>query len=386
MKRNFVYLAVVTVVALALLLLISPTDAPSEKTSVNELLLPGIASQINQVDRVEIVTAGDTTVATMLRKDDAWQLEQMDGYRADWPKLQALLAALAQARVIEAKTDKPEYYARLGVEDVNAANAGSVLVKIGIGDQSTGILIGHAAEGRKGQYVRLQGSAGSALVDRQFEVPVQTLDWADSRIIDINSSEVAEVEIIHPTKERVLVTRISADQTDFDLVGLPQGREIKSSWAVNSLGSVFTLLNMQSVRPASSVDWTNAVKLRLLTFSGVEILADLVENGDEYLLRLHASHPAASVVRQAESGPIAGLETEKQEQAEVPAGDEEKQLVEDTDNKTAEDVEKQAAADVKKQVEDINKKVAGWAYGIDKQKYQNMVKKPEDLLKPLKSS
>ncbi len=92
--------------------------------------------------------------------------------------------------------------------------------------------------------------------------------------------------------------RISADQTDFDLAGLPPGREIKSSWAVNSLGSVFSLLNMETVQAdGRQLIWTGAVKLRLLMFSGVEILADLVEQEDEYLLRLHASHPAASVVR-----------------------------------------------------------------------------------------
>jgi hypothetical protein len=339
MKRNFMYLAVVTVIALALVFIVTPTEYSAEKPVEDALLLPAIASQINQVERVEIVTAGDTTVATLVRNDDAWQVEQMGGYRADWSKLQTLLAALAQARVIEAKTDKPEYYDRLGVEDVSAQNAGSVLVRLGTAEQNTGILIGRAADGRQGQYVRLQGSAGSVLVDREIAVPKQTLDWADARIIDINSAEVAEVEIIHPTSERVEVMRISADQTDFDLAGLPQDREIRSSWAVNSLGSVFTLLNMQSVRPASSVDWTNAVKLRLLTFSGVEILADLVAEGDEYLLRLHASHPAASV-----------------------------------------------AEDTEKQVEDINRKVEGWAYGIPQQKFENMVKKPEDLLKPPASS
>jgi len=380
MKRNFMYLAVVTVVALALVFIVTPTDRSSEKSTVNDLLLPGIADRINQVDRVRIVTAGDTTVATMVRKDDAWQLEQMGGYRVDWSKLQALLAALAQARVIEPKTDKPAYYDRLGVEDVSVENAGGVLVSIGIGEQNTGVLIGHAAEGRKGQYVRLQGSAGSALVDRQFEVPKTTLDWADSRIIDINSSEVAEVEIIQPTSERVLVTRISADQTDFDLAGLPQDRAIRSSWAVNSLGSVFTLLNMQSVRPASTVDWTKAVKLRMLTFSGVEILADLVADGDDYLLRLHASHPEASVVVPADKQPVAAQETDTQ----ASAGQEQMSSG-DTEKPASGDVEKQAAEDVRKQVEDINSKVEGWAYAITQQKYESMVKKPEDLLKPLKS-
>jgi hypothetical protein len=231
------------------------------------------------------------------------------------------------------------------------------LVRVAIGDQSTGILVGHEAQGRQGQYVRLQDTAGSVLVDREFDVPATSLAWADSRIIDINSSEVAEVEVIHPAGERVLVIRVSADQTDFDLAGLPPDREIRSSWAVNSLGSVFSMLNMQSVRPEADVDWGDAVKMRLLTFSGVEIIADLVQHGDTYLLRLHASHPDASVV-QDDNG----------------------------DSDDARETRKQMADDVAKQVDAINQKAGGWAYGISKQKYEAMVKKPEDLLKPLASS
>jgi len=384
MKRNFLYLAVITVIALVLVFFGAPTDRSSEKSVADSLLLPAIADEINQVDHVEIVTAGDTTVATLLRKDDAWQVQQMDGYRADWPKLQKLLAALAQARIVEAKTDKPEYYARLGVEDISDKNAGGVLVRVGVGDQLTGILIGHRSEGLKGQYVRLQDSTGSVLVDREFEVPKETLQWTDSKIIDINASEVAEVEIIHPTKERVLVTKVSADQTDFQLDGLPEGREIKSSWAVNSLGSVLSLLNLESVRPADSVDWTNAVKLRLLTFSGVEILADLVQRGDEYLVRLHATHPAASVVTQTKPANETAQAAEQASQG--AAADSDKQADGDTDEKKAADAARQAAEDVARRVEEINARVDGWAYGISKGKYDNMVKKPEDLLKPPKSS
>ena len=357
MKRSFLYLLVLTVLALLSLWVFAPEDGTSEKVTVNTLLLPGIAAQINNVNRVEIVTAGDNTVATLVRSGDSWQLEQMAGYWADWPKLHTLLAALAQARVIEAKTDKPEYYARLGVEDITVESADSVLVRLGIGDQTTGILIGHRAQGRQGQFVRLQGKASSALIDRKLDISTLQLDWADSRIIDISSSEVAEVEIIHPGGERVLVMRISADQTDFDLAGfLPPDQEIKSSWAVNSLGSVLSMLNMETVRPGGEVDWSAAVRMRLLMFSGLEIMADMVAAGDEYLLRLIASHPAAEVLNSQQ---------------------------EDTEDSVAQqDIDKRAANDVAKTVADINQKVAGWAYGISKQKYDAMVKKPEDLLKP----
>jgi hypothetical protein len=371
MKRIFLFLAILTVLALAVLMMVTPRDGSSEKSTAGGLLLPDIAQRVNQVDRVEIVAAGDATVATMVRTDDAWTLEQMGGYRADWPKLQALLASLAQAKVTEQKTDKAAYYDRLGVEDVSAENAGGVLIRIGIGEQVTGVLIGNKAGVRQGQYVRLQDSAASALVDREFEVPVTALDWADSSIIDINSSEVAEVEVIHRKSARVLVTKISADQTDFELANMPPDRELKSSWAVNSLGSAFSLLNMQSVRPDSGLDWTRAVKLRMLTFSGVEILADLVENGDEYLMRLHATHPAVNVVAR------------KNTEAATGSAD---QAPDTQLQQAARDVEKQAADEVNRQVDEINGKVTGWAYGISQAKYQAMVKKPEDLLKPLTTS
>lgn len=359
MKRSFLYLVVLTSLALLALWVFTFKDESLDKSMADTLLLPEISGQINVVDRVEIVTAGNHAVATLLKGDKGWQLEQMGGYRADWPNLQTLLAALAQARVVETKTDKPEYYNRLGVEDMTASDAGGVLVKLGIGDQITAIVIGHQAQARQGQYVRLQNSAASALIDRRLDVSTESSDWVDATIIDINAAEVAEVEIIHPTGERVLVMRISADQTDFDLAGLRPGREVKSSWAVNSLGSVFSMLELDTVHAEGSVDWSDAVRMRLLLFSGVEIMAEMLEAGDEYLLRLSASHPAANVI--------------------------DKQMNDIEGTKSQKEIESQAAMDIAKVVEDINQKTTGWIYGISKNKYDAMVKKPEDLLKPQES-
>ncbi|NOR19902.1 MAG: DUF4340 domain-containing protein [Xanthomonadales bacterium] len=356
MKKSFLYLFGVTMAALLAVFFI-PEYGVQEVSNVDTLLLPGISEHINEVDRVEIVAAGNHVVATMLKTDSGWQLQQMAGYHADWSKLQTLLAAVAQARVVAAKTDKPEYYARLGVEDINQDSATSILLNMGIGEQTSGVLIGKQAQASQGQYVRLQNQAASAEIDRKLDVPTELLDWVDSTIIDVNASEVAEVEIIHPQGERVLVMRISADQTDFDLAGLPANREIKSSWAVNSLGSVLSLLEMESVQPEGDFSWDDAVRMRLLMFSGVELIADLVESDDQYLLRLKASHPAAGVVNK--QPPESNLSDEQQE------------------------IEQRAAADIAARVAAINQKVDGWVYAISKRKYDSMISKPEDLLKPL---
>lgn len=357
MKRNFIYLAVVTLLAVLLVVFVASRGGAPETQAGGNLLLPGMAGQVNAVDSVEIVAAGTRTVAHLDRVGDQWQVKGLHGYHADWPKLRNLLASLAQAKVIEAKTGKPEYYARLGVEDVSNAEASGVLVKLGVEGETTAIIIGNKAQGRSGQYARLKDQAGSVLLDREFDIPEQTLEWADQEIIDINSAEVAEVEIIHPDGERVLVTKVSADQADFDLAGVPEGREIKSSWAANSLASTLSLLEMKTVRPAGGTDWSEAVRMRLLTFSGMEIMAEWLVQGDEYLLRLNASHPAAAVT--AASGDDHGTEDEATEQ--------------------------QAMADVAQAVDDINRRVSGWVYTIEKYKFEAAVKKPEDLLKPLEA-
>ena len=356
MKRRFLFMVVLTLLAVLVLVVLSPRDQSSGVPVADDVWLPELAANINDVNRVEIISAGNHTVATLVKSDNAWLLEESGGYRANWVKLRGLLGDIAQARVIEKKTDKPAYYARLGVEDISAANAGGVLVKISFGQQTTGVLVGHSAEGRTGRYVRLQGAADSALVDRQFDVSSLQLEWIDSSIVDINAAQVAEVEVIHPAAERLLVTRVSADQTDFDLLGLPQGREIRNSWSVNSLASIFSMLNMETVKPADNVDWADAVRVRVLLFSGMEIMADAVVNGDEYLLRLRASHPAAAVVGEDDA-----------------ATDEQR------------DINKRAAEDVQQAVDNINQKVLGWAYGITQQKYDVIVRKPEDLLKPMES-
>lgn len=360
MKRNFYYLATLTLLAVLTAVFLVRSGGSPQPASGGDLLLPEIAGQINAVDHVEIVAAGNRTVATLDRVGDYWQVEQVHGYRADWPRLRTLLAALAQATVVEAKTDKPQYYARLGVEDISAEDAGGVLVRLGIEGQTTGVLVGKQAQGRTGQYARLADSPASVLLDREVDVPSGEMDWVESEIIDIDSSEVAEVEIIHPGGERVLVTKVSAEQTDFDLVDIPEGREIKGSWVLGSLGSALSMLDMEAVRPEGDVDWSEAVRMRLLTFAGVEFMVEMLEQDEQYLLRLNASHPAAAVVTNQAEG-------EERESAQ-------------------QEIEQQAMHEVTQAVEAINKWTAGWVYTIAKYKYEAMTKKPEDLLKPLEST
>jgi len=122
------------------------------------------------------------------------------------------------------------------------------------------------------------------------------------------------------------------------------------------MGSILSMLDLEGVRPAGDVDWGEAIRMRFLTFSGMEIMADVLEQDDEHLLRLNASHPAAAV-----TGNESLVEMEDPGQADLA----------------------QAMDAVTETVDTINQQVSGWVYTIAKYKFEAMARKPEDLLKPL---
>ena len=294
-----------------------------------------------------VLKTGGETAATLRRDAGQWRIAELSGFPADFEELREVLAGLAQAEIQEYKTDNPEYYSRLGVEDIEQPGAAGILVELALGDETAAVILGNEAGNRSGQYVRLAGAARSILIDRVLDVPTDLIDWADREIIDVGAYLVAEVEIIHPDGDWVLARKVSANDTDFVLENLPAGSEPLSSWAVNSLAGIFASLRMDSVRPDAEEPGPGAVKIRLLTFSGVEYMAEAWSEEDSNWIRLQAAVPADPAAGEADEAAQAAA----QENAELVAG--------------------------------VNDRVGGWVFEITESKYVAMTKRLDDLLKPL---
>jgi len=351
-RKHFSLLLVITLVVAALVLLV-PGKTSRQSEVEKSRLLPGLQEQVNQLDWLRIVGPGGKTIATLTRGEGYWQVEEVFGYRADWPRLKVLLGDLAQAEIVERKTANPDYYGRLGVQDISQADAGGVMIEFSEASGLPSLIVGNRLQGRDGHYVRLQGSADSYLIDRSLEVSTDRLSWLDKSIVHVADNEVVEVRITHADGEQVLATKASADDEDFSLQNIPEGREIQSAWAVNSLANGLASLSLEAVAPESEIDWTGATRFALITADGLQIEADLAatpdqeenDSGDvEYWIRLSASLYQTAL-----------------DIAVTPP--------EEGENETA------------KRAESINQRVEGWAYRIPKYKFDGMTKRMEDLLK-----
>jgi len=218
-KKHFSWLLLLTVATLALVLLV-PTRTGKESTFERTTLLPELAALVNELDYLKLSSGGSGNVATFERREGSWRVLELSSYPADWSRLKALLSALAAAEVVEEKTSNPEFYSRLGVEDISGDGASGTLIEFAPATGLPALIVGNKATGREGQYVRLAEAQSSALLDRELDLPADRTQWLDQSIIDIADGEVVEVSIRHPDGEEIVATKISADDTDFVLQNL----------------------------------------------------------------------------------------------------------------------------------------------------------------------
>ena len=347
-RKHFAWLLAVTLVVAAIAVLI-PSQTGDECAFETAALLSGLEEQVNDIDWLQISAEG-AVAATIVRGKDGWTVEEASGYRADWPQLHQLLSDLVAAEVAEPKTANPDYYDRLGVEDTDAPGAAGVQLAFREATGLPALILGNSAQGREGQYARIVGEAQSVLIDRELEIPRAAEDWLDRQIIDIPDSEVVEIAITHTGGETVLAKKVSADDANFELQNVPDGYEPASSYSVNSLAGGLSSLEMDAVTAEGDIDWSGAVRFRLVTADGLNVEADMVElaegEDEQHWLRIEAGVYATAVDK---------------------------------------DIETEGGEDASGRAQSINERVSGWAYRIPEYKYGAMTKRMDDLLREVEA-
>ena len=352
MRRHYFFtlLIAVLVVAIAVTVLVSGPTGQNVRP-VESLLLPDMGARINEASTLAVTTGGGKLRTTIEKGEQQWTIAQLDNYPVDWSRLANLLADLARASVVELKTSNPEYFSRLGVEDIGNAGATGVLLELFFADEALGVIVGRKASSRDGQYLRLAHNTQSVLIDRSLDVPIEPLDWADNEIVDFASALVAQVEIRHPDGDRILARKNSPSDTDFYLENLPQGRELLSSWSVNALAGVFSALRMDAVKADPAPAGPAKVRVAVRMFSGVEITAQVFEIEERSWIRIKASVPGEAGVNGADGHAEPGAQDTIETAHEI--------------------------------ANEINARTRGWLYRLGASRVEAMSKKLEQLLKPL---
>lgn len=356
--RRLLVLAIAAAVLLTAALWFSADRRPSQFADWQPALAPGLAERINDVEQVRIVGAGGVTLVTLLRDDSGWGVVERDGYPADTAKLRELLLAAAQARRIEPKTADPELHARLGVESIELADAGGVLVEIEGGGDPLRLLLGRAAATGRGTYVRDAADPQSWLVDRPIRIERSPAAWLQQELIDIPVNRITEVEVVAPGGGSIRIGRADDATGDFELRDLPAGREPVSDFIADSTAGLLTGLRFDDVLQADSVEPPEAVRRsRFVTTDGLRIDIESWQTEERTVARLQAS-----LVAPPDGAPPTASTT-------------------DEDIGAAEEA-MPAPVDVEAEADRLNQRFAGRLFVLPDFKAANLNRDPDAYLKP----
>ena len=221
------------------------------------LLVPGLKEQLNGIQRIVVTGPGNTAVATLERGADNWTVVERSHYAADVGRIRRNLLALAEARIVEEKTSNPDFYDRLGVQDVSAATAKGMLLTLTGGKQPVSVIIGQAASGSTNQtYARRADEPMSWLVTGQFDLGKTGGEWLDRSLTDIPAGRIQSVTITHPGLETLRISRdpktdkskASEGMVDFLVADVPAGRELSYPGVANGVAGVLAELELDDAQ------------------------------------------------------------------------------------------------------------------------------------------
>lgn len=351
-RRTLVWLAVALVVLLGLALVGQRQTAPTTASSDAETrFLPGLMDALDEVDTVSIVAAGGAPVATLDRGPDGWTVRERDGYPADLTKVRHTLLSLAEATIVEAKTANPAFHSMLGVEDIESEDASGVAVTLEGPTPPVTVIVGDTA-GDYRRYVRRAGEDRSYLINRDPEVGETAADWLDTTVIDLPAERVREITVTHPDGEVVRISKASAEQANFTVENIPEGRSLLYDSVANVMASVFQNLTLEDVeRVSDEATAADETVVDLVTFDGLGLTVRGQDREDGGWIRISAE-------------PAAPRPTESEDAAAQDDGE---------------------AADPAAEAETLNARLGGWRYRIPSYKYDQLTRRMDDLLQAQES-
>ncbi|AFI83664.1 DUF4340 domain-containing protein [Methylophaga nitratireducenticrescens] len=278
-------LAILTAIMVVWMLI---TIYKAEDTSDDfSLLFPELFEQLSDVDNVTFKSEQDEF--TLSRADKQWFIADYHNYPADDDLVRRMLVDMADARILELKTNDPELYPVLGVEGAEQGGS-SFVIKLFKGQQEmVGLILGEARDlsaetsGPQQFYVRRINEDRSYLAEGYFQFSPMMLNWIDGLIVDIARERVARVDIIQPNGNTA--TLINLGQKD--KFGTPEDRE-DTVFRYEQLGydiaGTLYQMRLEDVQPVDEFSRGDAevVRAEFLTYDGLKIIAQTSFNDGFY--------------------------------------------------------------------------------------------------------
>ena len=354
-NRQIIIIALTLVVVIAAVI-VSQQRAP-QTSKEKTILFPELAERINDVN--ELVIRDDQNTLTILRAAGSWSIAEADNYPALIDKVKQTVLAVSDLQVISEKTNNPDLYKRLGVEDPDSQGATSHWLTLsGNGDELASLIVGKSrrsksAAGAPGLYVRVPGQQQALLVEGRLSASADIIQWIRRDIINIEGERVNSVQL-RPADRREVVLKRDNPADDLALQDIPEGKEQQSDYLISRMAALLENVYVDGVRKEKNLDFTRPESITNITmFDGLTAHVEVVKSDEHSYARFSFAA-----------------------QADRPDN---KETTGETSPET--DAEEEIKPTPEQEAETLNSLVQGWAYRLSTSKAELFNQSLSDLVR-----
>jgi hypothetical protein len=190
------------------------------------------------------------------------------------------LIDIAEAKILERKTDKPQEHYVLGVEGIEQGGETVHITMLNDDETIAGVLLGHEREiadnmGPRQFYVRREGENRTWLAEGYLNINPLMLNWINSEVINIARERVAKLTISQPSGDALTIVNTGKK----DKFGVPEFMD-KTIFKYEQLGydmaGTLFQLRMEDVVPASDFERgdSEVVTAEFVTFDGLVVTTE----------------------------------------------------------------------------------------------------------------
>ena len=366
-------LAVVTLVAVVTAIQVSQRAPAPKPVNESSAFFPNLLSKLSELDAINIQT--NNAQFQILKQGESWGLQEKAGYPVPAEKIAAVLNGMAGLIKLEAKTDKPELYSRLALEEIEKAGADTIQVRLKQGQSEfASLLIGKSKPAKTDTglseiYVRKPGEAQSWLVLGNLRLETDPLAWLDKTIFQLAPERVQAVTLARSQEKLMRIFKEKAEDTAFQLAELPEKATLENH-VLDSLGRALANLTLEDVVKAEGFSFpAEATELQFSSFDGLQITLRVGEQAGKHYATLKAAAKAELIAATPEPAKTAAPADQAPADASKPAAD----------KPAASPADKLAAAE--KEAADLNAKFSPWVYVLPSYQVNNLLPKATDLYK-----
>lgn len=378
---NIKNLIILTMLTLAVIITAALLNQPHTTTiSESKKLFPHLLKALDRVSEITVSTNNE--VATLIRTaEEQWQLKEKHNYPVALDKVHKLLIGVAELVTLEAKTNNPKLYSKLGLEEITAEASQSKLLtfKNAEGKTLASLIIGNDKVAKTDStlreiYVRRAEDKQAWLVIGQLAVEKAAANWLNAKIVDVDSARVSKINITHPDGEELAIFKTTPRDEEFQLAYLPEKAKVKLPHVLKNIATTLSNLELDDVTTANEITFADDASTRAVftTFDGLEITMVTTNKDNKHYAKFTAAFaPKAVWMEPQEPTPSAV------EKTLLPANQTEP-VKDSADKKTP--WQPKPADEINKQVETLNAQFKDWVYILSDYKVDDLAKKQKDLI------